>query len=333
MLCAFGVWILGCSVGYAQTFALPTANRALLVGGGGDNYFVGTAGKPWISGTFGCVRSDGWQVHEGLDIKCLQRNQQGEPRDAIFATAHGSVVYINSNPSLSNYGKYIIVRHQIDGIELYSVYAHLSEIAAKLRVGSPVRQGETIAIMGRTSNTRQRISKDRAHLHFELNLLVNDDFPVWYKKNLPGQRNDHGPWNGRNLIALDPKAILLEQHSRGANFSLRTHIQSQTEMCRVLVRRTNFPFLKRYAGLVRRNPLTEGGKASAYEISLNFNGLPIELVPRTASEVKGVPQTVAVLRVNSAEHKKNPCRKLLMVSKNRWQLTTTGQQLIDLLTY
>ena len=30
--------------------------------------------------------------------------------------------------------------------------------------------------MGRTSNTAQAISKDRAHVHFELNFLLNDQF-------------------------------------------------------------------------------------------------------------------------------------------------------------
>ncbi|MCX6880969.1 MAG: M23 family metallopeptidase [Verrucomicrobia bacterium] len=331
--CALKVWIFACSVGYAQTFVLPTANRALFDRGGEDRYFVGTVGKPWTSGTFGCVRSDGRQIHEGLDIKCLQHDRSGEPQDPIFATAHGTVVYINAKPSLSNYGRYLIVRHQIDGLEIYSVYAHLSEISNKLRAGSSVRQGETIAKMGRTSNTRQKISKDRAHLHFELNLFVNDKFPAWYKQNLPGQRNDHGAWNGRNLIGLDPKAILMDQQREGSNFSLRKHIQTQPELCRILVRGVSFPFLKRYAGLIRRNPLSEREGVRAYEIALNFNGLPIEIIPRAASEIGGLPTGNTVLKVNKVEQEKNPCRKLLILRGNRWELSTTGHQLIDLLTY
>src|SRR5215212_6509213 len=97
----------------AQPFQFPTANRALLLPGGGDNFFVGTVGKPWTSGCFGCVRSEGWQMHEGLDIRCLQRDKRGEPTDPVMATADGEVAYINTRPSLSNYGNYIVLRHRV----------------------------------------------------------------------------------------------------------------------------------------------------------------------------------------------------------------------------
>jgi len=43
----------------AQPFQLPTANRALFDKGGEERFFVGTVGKPWTSGCFGCVRSEG----------------------------------------------------------------------------------------------------------------------------------------------------------------------------------------------------------------------------------------------------------------------------------
>src|ERR1044071_1155493 len=67
----------------AQPFQLPTANRALYEKGGEERFFVGTTGKPWTSGTFGCVRTDGGQMHEGLDIRCLQRDKRGEPADPV----------------------------------------------------------------------------------------------------------------------------------------------------------------------------------------------------------------------------------------------------------
>src|SRR5262249_28140590 len=88
--------------GLGQPFQLPTANRALLEKGGEERFFVGTVGKPWTTGTFGCVRSGGYQMHEGLDIRCLQRDKHGEPIDPVLATADGTVVYINDRPALSN---------------------------------------------------------------------------------------------------------------------------------------------------------------------------------------------------------------------------------------
>src|SRR5579863_1450055 len=102
--CLVAFVILSLCTARAEYFHLPTANQALFEKGGEERFFVGTVGKPWTSGTFGCVRSEGHQIHEGLDIRCVQRDKRGEPADPVMATADGTVVYINAKPSLSNYG-------------------------------------------------------------------------------------------------------------------------------------------------------------------------------------------------------------------------------------
>ena len=71
----------------------------------------------------------------------------------MLATADGAVMYVSTKPALSNYGKYIVIRHIIEGLEIYSLYAHLSEIQPGIVAGKPVKAGEVIATMGRTSNT------------------------------------------------------------------------------------------------------------------------------------------------------------------------------------
>jgi peptidoglycan LD-endopeptidase LytH len=316
----------------AQPFRLPTANHALFEKGDEEKFFVGTVGKPWMTGTFGCVRSGGWQMHEGLDIRCLQRDKHGEPTDPVLATADGAVAYISTRPSLSNYGSYLILQHQVEGLEIYSLYAHLREIRQDLKVGQPVKAGEPVAVMGRTANTREGISKDRAHVHFELNLLVNDRFTSWYKKTFPSQRNDHGEWNGQNLLGIDPRAILLEGCEPGAKFSLTTFLQGQTELCRVFVRKTYFPWLKRYSPLVRPNPRAEKEGVAGYEIALNFNGVPFELIPRAASETIGKGK-FQLLSVNEAEYHKNPARRLVAKRGARWELTSHGLNQLELLAY
>ncbi len=315
-----------------QPFRLPTANHALFESGSEEKFFAGTAGKPWTTGRFGCVRSDGWQMHEGIDIKCLQRDSRGEPADPVMASADGAVVYLSAKPSLSNYGNYIVLRHHRDGLEIYSLYAHLKRIREDLKIGQDVKAGETIATMGRTTNTRAGISKDRAHVHFELNLFVNDRFSTWYKKAFPNQRNDHGEWNGQNLLGLDPRLILLDEHMQGTNFSVRDFIGKQTEICRVLVRATNFPWLKRYAPLVQPNPLAESQGVAGYEISLNYHGVPFRLVPRAAAEIKSKIR-FQLLSVNEAEYRKNPCRRLIVRRGGHWELARNGEHLLELLTY
>ena len=315
-----------------NTLQLPTANHALFETGAEDKFFVGTTGKPWTTGTFGCVRTEGRQMHEGLDIRCIKRDKRGEPKDPIMATAEGEVAYINDKSPLSNYGKYIVLRHQVDELEIYSIYAHLSVIAPEMKPGRPVKAGEVIGIMGRTTNTRESISKERAHVHFELNLLVNDRFPAWYKKTFPDQRNDHGAWNGQNLVAIDPREILLAQRNQGAKFNLAAYLRNQTALCRVLVRDTNFPWLKRYPQLLHPNSVADQEGVAGYEIALNYNGVPFGLTPRAASEIKG-KSGVQLLTVNDAEERKHPCRRLVAKRGSRWELTAAGRNLMSLLVF
>jgi murein DD-endopeptidase MepM/ murein hydrolase activator NlpD len=315
----------------AQPFQLPTANRALFEPGGQERFFVPTTGKTWVSGTFGCVRSDGSQMHEGLDIKCLQRDRAGEPLDQVMAAADGVVAYVNDKPSLSNYGRYIVLLHHVNGMEIYSLYAHLSEVASGLRAGRMVRAGEKIAVMGRTSNTHERITKERAHVHFELNLFYSDHFNSWFKRHLPGERNDHGLYNGENLVGMDPAAILLAAHEEGSRFDLLKWIQRRVELCRVLVRQTDFPWLRRYPMLVKKAALAKGETIAGYEMALDFNGLPFELIPRGAAPFKG-PAKFQLISVNAAEYAKNPCRRLVTRQGAGWELAKNGLNLLDLLT-
>lgn len=324
--------IASASLLHGEVFQFPTANHALYENGGEERFFVGTVGKPWTSGTFGCVRTDGWQIHEGLDIRCLQRDKHGEPTDPVMATADGTVAYINTRKSLSNYGNYVVLKHLIEGMEIYSLYGHLSSVRQGLAVGQNVKQGETIAIMGRTANTREVISKDRAHVHFELNLFVNDRFSQWHAKTSPGERNDHGNWNGLNLNGIDPRLILLRERSEGTNFSLVKYIKSEPELCRVFVRNASFPWLKRYAALVKQNPVAAREGIAGYEIALDFNAVAIDLIPRAASEVKSRSK-FSLISVNEAEEKKNPARRLVVKRGRDWELTSHGQNFLELLTF
>lgn len=314
-------------------FRFPTANHALYETGAELKFLAPTSpDRSWTTGSFGCVRTDGWQMHEGLDIRSLQQDRRGEPTDPVMATADGTVAYVNTKPGLSNYGKYIVIRHNIEGIEIYSLYAHLSEIATGVVAGKTVSSGEVIATMGRTSNTSERIGKERAHVHFELNLFVNENFSAWFKKNMPGERNDHGNWNGQNLDGLDPREILLAERPGEKKFSLLTFLRSQTELCRVLVRDTNFSYLKRYAALVLKNPVADKEGIAGYEVVLNYNGVAFALMPRAASEIKGTAR-VQLISVNEAEYKAHPCRKLVVQHGSHWQLTDKGLREIEMLTY
>lgn len=318
----------------AQAFQLPTDNRALLAAGGADaaRFFAPTPGRSWSAGQFGCVRSDGGQMHEGIDILATRRDRRGEPLDEVRAAAAGEVAYISRRAALSNYGIYVVLRHRIEGLEVFTLYAHLREVRGDLKPGSAVHAQERLGVMGRTANTASTIGKDRAHLHFEIDLLVNDGFSDWLRRNDPGARDDHGPWNGRNLLGIDAAEVFRGQEERGARFSLLQHIRNLKPMCRVLVADTSFPWLRRYPMLIRRNAKAEGEGIAAYELALDFNGVPFRLTPRARSEIEG-PLATRLLDVDAAEYRRHPCRRLVFQQGQRWILTAKGQTLLDLLTH
>ncbi len=309
----------------AQPFFLPTANHALFEKGKEADFFVPTPGKTWETGCFGCVRTDRRQMHEGLDIKCLQRDSRGEPADLVLATAAGTVVYLNDRPALSNYGRYLVLRHLIGGMEVYSLYAHLHSLRSDLKAGLAVQAQEPVAVMGRTSNTAETISKERAHVHFELNLFYSDHFAAWYKTHFPGERNDHGVWNGENLVGFDPSLVLLAEREEGTNFDLTSWLQHRAALCRVLVRKTDVPWVKRYPMLLAPNPTAQKEGVAGYEIALDYNGLPFAWVPRAASEIKG-PAKYRLLSVNEAEETQNPCRRLVrqQAAAGNWPPTASA---------
>jgi peptidoglycan LD-endopeptidase LytH len=310
----------------------PTANRTLLEPGGEERYFVGTVGRPWTSGTFGCVRTEGWQMHEGIDIASLERDRAGEPTDPILATADGVVCYINRNAGLSNYGIYVVLLHQLNGLELYSLYAHLARLRDGLAAGQRLLAGEAFATMGRTANTREGISKDRAHLHFEVNLLINEHYASWHQLNDRTSRNDHGLWNGLNLLGMDPHLLLLSSHRFPHNFDIARFLRLQPDLCRVAVRATEFPWLNRYPMLVMPRDSDNPAPIAGYELHFDYTGIPVRAYPRTESQLQSA-QRYSLVAVNEDVYRRNPCRRIVVRKGNRFELGTAGLRLLDLLTY
>jgi hypothetical protein len=133
-------------------------------------------------------------------------------------------------------------------------------------------------------------------------------------------------------MGIDPRLILLQQQRDGANFSLLKYIRSDTELCRVVVRSTNFPWLRRYAPLIKRNPVAEKEGVAGYEMAIDFNGVAFELIPRANSEIKSRAK-FSLLSVNEVEEKKNPARRYVIKRGSRWELTSHGLGLLELITY
>ncbi|HUJ08701.1 MAG TPA: M23 family metallopeptidase [Verrucomicrobiae bacterium] len=318
----------------ALDLCLPTANNALLKPGHDAEFFQPTVEGTTESGMFGCVRVNGHRFHEGIDIKCLQRDRRGEPTDPVHAVADGEVAFINTKPGLSNYGRYIVLQHRWDGVQVFTLYAHLSAIAPGLVAGQPVRKAQVIATMGHSTNTREGISRDRAHLHFEIDLLLSPNFRIWYPKRDP-KAPPFGNFNGQNLIGLDP-AALLRAYAANRQLNFITYVAKQPVAFTVLVGARPFPWLTLHPEQVQ--PPT--GMPVAYEIGMTYWGMPVMIWPRTSEDIseqqrrslqRGVP---LVQRVNETELARGPCEDLVKRnSRGNWLLTERGRERIELLTY
>jgi murein DD-endopeptidase MepM/ murein hydrolase activator NlpD len=101
-------------------------------------------------GYFGCPRPG--HLHNGIDLIA----PAGTP---IHAADGGTVALLESIDQSGGYGNFICVQHRP---HLATCYAHLSAVAAGLRVGERVRRGEVIGLVGSTG------SSSAPHLHFEV---------------------------------------------------------------------------------------------------------------------------------------------------------------------
>ena len=291
-------------------FVWPTPNKAWEQGRGIESFIQPTVSGDPESGLFGCARSGGAQFHEGLDIKSVQRDRRGEPTDPVFAAMDGVVRYVAHIAGESNYGRYIVLEHPGLTPAVYTLYAHLARVEPDIRPGATVKAGQVIALMGHSSSGS--IPRDRAHLHFEIGLRVADNFDLWYHVKKFGNRNEHGIWNGMNLMGFDPLDFL-RQWRAGRVDDFQQYLDRMHAVVRVRVVTTRVPdFIQRYPALLQK-PLP-AGFVGGWEIACNATGLPFAWTPLAASEVAGQkPGAVEILSVDSGAARAFHCKSLVKV--------------------
>ncbi len=283
------------------------------------------------SGGYGGVRSGGRQFHEGIDIKAASRDHRGEPADSIFAAMAGVVRHISRSAGDSNYGRYIVLEHPEVTPAVYTLYAHLSRIAPGLKEGDKVVRGQVIATMGHSSGSHV-IPRDRAHLHFEIGLMVTRDFQWWYSFRKFGSNNDHGLWNGMNLMGFDPLDFFNQWRARRIN-TFQDYLARMEPAVRVRIATRRVPdFVLRYPSLLTKPlPALVGG----WEIKCNWTGIPFAWTPLTPMEIMGLPPEQPMLSdVNVAIERRERSKTLVVARRGSWtvgrDLQTVLQQLFGL---
>ncbi|MEM9478804.1 MAG: M23 family metallopeptidase [Verrucomicrobiota bacterium] len=312
---------------------LPTRNRAIYSADPSrfymyiDRNFEGRQMKVWQGGKYGYVRnpvrtSSGivyTKFHEGLDIAPVERDSRGEPLDIIRSIARGKVVHTSPNPYHSSYGSYMVVEHDWGYGKFYSLYAHLKKITASK--GEKVGPGSAIGVMGYTG---PGLNRTRAHLHLELNLILDSRFERWHNQNFSSQ-NYHGMFNGLNLIGIDVAGLYLA-HQRDPNISIPSFMARMETYYKVAVpRKGSIQVLDNYRFLAR-DMATARGKPS-WEISLSASGVPLGIRP---IDQKVSSPTITWVKYSATPHSYNT-RKRLSGSGKTANLTSSGVRYVQLL--
>lgn len=319
----------------AALFDFPTQNRALLDGHPEEFYmyverdFEGQKTRPWEGGQFGFVRgpqrtSEGViyaTLHEGVDIQPLKRDPSGNPLDDVVASAAGRVVHVSKEAGASNYGRYIVVEHPMGGCQFYSLYAHLASTAVV--PGQEVRQGE---ILGRLGYSGAGIDRQRAHVHFEIGVVLSENFEGWYAAHYAGNPNKHGIFNGMNLSGIDPAAILLAS-AKDPGFQITKYLSGLEPVFKLTIpNSTDLSLLRNYPWLV---PDGEIANPPAWTISFTGTGFPIRAV--AAANAVNAPEVAWVK--DSPTSYIHATRGLIGGSPGHPRLTESGQRFASLLTW
>jgi len=293
--------------------AWPTPNTAYLAGKPLEDFVQPTVSGEVTSGLFGCVRSGGTQFHEGLDLKPISHDRKGEAADDVFATMAGVVRHVSLRSGESSYGRYVVIEHPELKPAVYTLYAHLADVKAGLKAGDTVARGEVIARMGRSAGG-YAIPKDRAHLHYEIGLMMTRQFQSWYDWKKFGSPNQHGLYNGMNLMGVDALDFLNQFRARRVdNFQEYFARMNAVATVRVATRRTP-DFVQRYPDLVTAEIPLAG--AAGWEIKVNATGVPFSWTPLSASEVMGYRlNEVRVVEVNADALKACRCKALVVTRK------------------
>jgi hypothetical protein len=144
--------------------------------------------------------------------------------------------------------------------------------ATSVTVGQEVAQGDAL---GRLGYTGVGIDRRRAHVHFEVNLILSHDFDGWYKIIYP-DGNRHGLYNGMNLAGMDVGRLLVAAHQT-PGLTIPAFLASEEVAFKAAVPATDkFVLAKLYPWMIRG----DAAGAKSWEISFTSSGLPIWLEAR-----------------------------------------------------
>ena len=309
----FIVVFLSSVIAYGD-FCWPTPLKDFELGRAPENFLQPTVSGTPTSGAFGDVRNNGYKFHEGIDIRPEKRDKRFEALDDIYAAADGVVVCVNKVSGNSGYGRYGVMTHPNEDVEVYTLYAHLAEIDKNVADGKRLKAGARLGKMGRSAS--YAIRKEQTHLHFEIGLMSSKNFNKWYYGSKKFKdKNYFGNYNGMNLTGFDPLDFFYAARA-GKITSMAGYIQSLPTAFVVRVYTKSIPdFVKMYPNLVDNN-----GSDTGWDIHFTWYGLPQKFERIKNPDSKKTMGTIEIVKYNPSEIKRK-ARVMLKQSRGKIFIT------------
>jgi len=134
---------------------------------------------------------EGRDIHMGIDIWA----EAGEP---VYAVLDGEIAYTAFQNDEGNYGGTLVIKHHVEGQELYALYGHLSKKSLEEHmVGQKRKKGDVVGWLGSENEN----GNWPPHLHYQI--CIED----------PGEADMPGVVSKKDLIKArerypDPRILL-----------------------------------------------------------------------------------------------------------------------------
>ncbi|RAJ11663.1 aminotransferase class III-fold pyridoxal phosphate-dependent enzyme [Arenibacter echinorum] len=134
---------------------------------------------------------------------------------AVHALFDGEVVTAVNDAGDKEYGGLVILKHQEEGLEFYTLYGHLSVASAtKYEVGTKIKAGDVIGVLGNWPEN----GNWAPHLHFQIMLSM-----LHYKIDFPGvaYHNQISVWKS---LCPDPNLLFKTKGLEGSQATSNSDI-------------------------------------------------------------------------------------------------------------
>jgi hypothetical protein len=161
------------------------------------------------------------------------------------------------------------------------------------------------------------IPVDRSHLHFEIGVVMTRSFQAWYDRRRFGSRNEHGMWNGMNLMGIDPLAFYNDWRA-GRITRVQDFFDRMVTVVRVRIRTYRTPdFITRYPSLLTKPP--PPGLVAGWEVQFNWTGVPFAWTPLGVTDVAELKRDQPkVMEVDAAIERRERSKTLAVSRRGTW---------------